>query len=384
MESRGTEIKKVWIVDANAVTALGQNLGDTWEGLVKGATGIREIDRFCPQGYYSRLAACVEGLKPTGDRSLVHSLVEILFKGIGPVPSDAVLVTATTKMGIDNLERLRRKEAAHGGDVLLSCLPEMVSQKLGLKDTGTNVSASCASSTIAIAQGASLIASGLAEAVIVCCADVVTEFTFSGFCALKVVSAFPARPFDRSRSGLTLGDGAAALLMMSEERAARDARSCIAVVRGWGASNDAFHITSPAQDGEGLVMAIGQALARAGLKQEDIFAVSAHGTGTIYNDLMEIKALRRVFDGRDIPVYSVKGSIGHTTGAAGGIEVALAAKALCVRTVPPTTGFKDPEEGAEGLVSAQTAPLAGDLCLTSNSGFGGINAAIVLERGKNI
>ncbi len=383
MESRGTEIKKVWIVDANVVTALGENLKGTWERLAEGATGIREIDRFSVERYYSRLAACVEGLKAQGDRSLIHSLVEILIKGICPVPSDAALVTATTKMGIDSLERLRRKEPARASDVLLSCLPETISQKLGLKDTGTNVSASCASSTIAIVQGASLIASGMAEAVLVCCADVVTEFTFSGFCALKVVSAFPARPFDRSRSGLTLGDGAAALLLMSEERATRDARPCIAVVRGWGASNDAFHITSPAEDGEGLVLAIRQALARAGLKQEDIFAVSAHGTGTIYNDLMELTAFRRIFGGRDIPVYSVKGSIGHTTGAAGGIEVALAAMALSARTVPPTTGFKDPEGGAEGFVSAQPVPLAGDLCLTSNSGFGGINAAIVLERGKS-
>ncbi len=383
MEIRGTEIKKVWIVDANAVTALGQNLGDTWERLAKGASGISEIDRFSTQDYYSRLAACVEGLKAPGDRSLVHSLIEILFNGTGPVPSDAVLVTATTKMGIDNLEKLRRKEAASAGDVLLSSLPETVSRKLGLTGEGTNVSSSCASSTIAIIQGAGLIASGMADAVLVCCADVVTEFTFSGFCALKVVSASPARPFDRSRNGLSLGDGAAALLMMSEERALREARPCVAVVRGWGASNDAFHITSPAEDGEGLVLAIRQALARAGLGQEDICAVSAHGTGTIYNDLMELKALRRVFGGRDIPVYSVKGSIGHTTGAAGGIEVALASKALSARAVPPTAGFKDPEEGAEGLVSAHPVPIAGDICLTSNSGFGGINAAVVLERGDS-
>jgi 3-oxoacyl-[acyl-carrier-protein] synthase II len=381
MESRSTEIKKVWIVDTNVVTALGESLNDTWEGVVRADTGIREIKRFPVERYYSRVAACVEGLHAPNDRSMVHPLLEILFKGMRPVPSDAALITATTKMGIDNLEKLRRKEAVHAGDILLSSLTEAVSQKVGLKGKGINVSASCASSTIAVAQGASLVASGMAEAVLVCCVDIVTEFTFSGFSALKVISASPCKPFDRSRSGLSLGDGAAALLLMSEERAARDGRSCVASILGWGASNDAFHIISPAQDGCGLVAAIDKALARAGLKEQDIRAVSAHGTATIYNDLMELTAFRRVFGGRKIPVYSVKGSIGHTTGAAGGIEVALAAKALAMRTVPPTAGFKDPEDGAEDLVSAAPVALRGDHCLTTNSGFGGINAAIVLERG---
>ena len=383
MESRRSEIKKVWIVDTNVVTALGENLEGSWEELVKGKTGIREINRFPVEKYYSRVAACVKGLHAPNDRSIVHPLLETLFKGMRSVPSDAALITATTKMGIDNLEKLRQKKPANAGDVLLSSLTETVSQKFGLKGKRFNISASCASSTIAIAQGASLISSGMSEAVLVCCVDVVTEFTFSGFSSLKVISASPCKPFDRARSGLTLGDGAAALLLMSEERAVKDRRPCVASILGWGASNDAFHITSPAHDGSGLAAAIDLALIRAGLTEKGISAVSAHGTGTIYNDLMELTAFRRVFGGRKIPVYSVKGSIGHTTGAAGGIEVALAAKALATHTVPPTAGFHDPEDGAEGLVSATPVPLQGDCCLTTNSGFGGINATIVLEKGYN-
>lgn len=381
MESGGTAIEKVWIVDANVVTALGQDLDSTWKGVVSGVSGIRQISRFPVEGYDTRMAACIEGLEAPEDRSLVAALLEKLFAGIKPVPPDAALITATTKMGIDNLEKLQKKRPAHVPDILLSRLPQLAAQRLGLRTTGTNVSASCASSTIAIARAAGLIAAGRSEAVLVCCADVVTEFTFSGFSALKVVSPFPCRPFDRARSGLTLGDGAAALLLMSEGRARREARPCVAAVRGWGASNDAFHITSPVPDGSGLVSAIGQALSRAALSESSISAVSAHGTGTLYNDLMELTAFRRVFGGRRIPIYSAKGNIGHTTGAAGGIEVALAARALAERTVPPTAGFKDPEQGAEGCVSASAVPLAGGRCLTTNSGFGGINAAIVLERG---
>lgn len=381
MESGGTEIEKVWIVDTNVVTALGRDLDSTFEGVVNGISAIREISRFPVEGYDARIAACIEGLGTSQDGSMVAALLGDLFAGTEPVPPDAALITATTKMGIDNLEKLQKKRPAHVPDILLSRLPQLVSQKLGLRTTGVNVSASCASSTIAIARAAGLIASGRAEAVLVCCADVVTEFTFSGFSALKVVSASPCRPFDRGRSGLSLGDGAAALLFMSEGRARREARPCIAVVSGWGASNDAFHITSPIPDGSGLVSAIGQALSRSSLSESSISAVSAHGTGTLYNDLMELTAFRRVFGGRRIPIYSAKGNIGHTTGAAGGIEVALAARALAERTVPPTAGFEDPEQGAEGCVSASAVPLDGDRCLTTNSGFGGINAAIVLERG---
>ncbi len=143
---------------------------------------------------------------------------------------------------------------------------------LGLKKAGINISASCASSTIAIAQGSSLIASGQADAVLVCCADIVTEFTFSGFSSLKIVSPVPCRPFDKDRSGLTLGDGAAALLLMSDERARKEGRKCMATIKGWGIANDAFHITSPAQDGSGLASAIERALARGGLQHEHDFS----------------------------------------------------------------------------------------------------------------
>jgi 3-oxoacyl-[acyl-carrier-protein] synthase II len=371
---------KIHIVDTAAVTALGNTLQDTWTRIIKGDSGIGPIHRFSVETYESRIAAMISDLRPIQERSIIYSLIERLLAGLKDVPEDAELITATTKLGIDNLEHIRRKKAARAGDILPSSMSEMVSKKLGLKKAGINISASCASSTIAIAQGSAMIASGQTDAVLVCCADVVTEFTFSGFSSLKIVSPVPCRPFDKDRSGLTLGDGAAALLLMSEKRAKKEDRTCIATIRGWGIANDAFHITSPAQDGSGLVAAIEKALARGGLQRDHISAISAHGTGTIYNDLMELTAFNRVFRGRTLPVYSVKGSTGHTVGAAGGIEVALATKILAAQTVPPTVGFQNPEEGAEGRVSSKPVSLNGDYILTSNSGFGGINAAIVLER----
>ena len=252
MESRRTEIEKICIIETAVVTALGNTLQDTWTGIVKGDSGIGPILRFPVETYEGPIAATIKDLSPIPERSIIYSLIERLLAGLKDVPDDVEIVTATTKLGIDNLEHIRHKQVARAGDILPSSMSEMVSKKLGLKKAGINISASCASSTIAIAQGSSMIASGQADAVLVCCADVVTEFTFSGFSSLKIVSPVACRPFDKDRSGLTLGDGAAALLLMSEKRAKKEGRTCIATIRGWGIANDAFHITSPAQDGSGL------------------------------------------------------------------------------------------------------------------------------------
>jgi 3-oxoacyl-(acyl-carrier-protein) synthase len=260
MEIRRAEIKKVSIVDTAVVTALGKTLRDTWRRLIQGDSGIGPIKRFSVEMYDSRIAATIDDLCSIQERSIIDDLIGRLLAGLKDIPQDTALITATTKLGIDNLETLRHKKAVRTGDILPSSMPEMVSSRLGLKRAGINISASCASSTIAIAQGASLIASGHADAVLICCADVVTEFTFSGFSSLKVVSPGPCRPFDKRRNGLTLGDGAAALLLMSHERAVEEGRKPLATIKGWGIANDAFHITSPAQDGSGLSSAIEMAL----------------------------------------------------------------------------------------------------------------------------
>ncbi len=213
---------------------------------------------------------------------------------------------------------------------------------------------------------------------LVCCVDLVTEFIFSGFSALKALSPIPCQPFDRNRQGLSVGEGAAALLLMSEERAKREHRRPLGTIQGWGMANDASHITAPAKSGCGLVQAISQALRMAQKQPEEITAINAHGTGTIYNDLMELTAFRQIFGERKIPIYSVKGAVGHCLGAAGGIEAALGLETLSAQLVPPTAGLVTPMEEAIGQVSSEPVTISGDTLLTTNSGFGGINAALVL------
>jgi 3-oxoacyl-[acyl-carrier-protein] synthase II len=311
---------------------------------------------------------------------MLQDLLERLFPGLGPVPTDAALITATIKSGADNLELFCRGKSASFQDVLLSSVADIVGAKFGLTSNGICVSASCASSAIAVAHGAALIESGRTEAVLVCCGDLITEYAFAGFSSLKALSPFPCRPFDRDRKGLSLGEGAAALLLMNAARARRENRDQLGTILGWGIANDATHITAPAKSGRGLVQAVDQALRSAKRKPEEITAISAHGTGTVYNDLMEINAFRQVFGERKVPMYSIKGAIGHTMGAAGGIEIILGLKTLSTWMVPPTVGFLSPEKGAEGQVSPEPQPVSGDYLLTTNSGFGGVNAALVLGR----
>ena len=382
MEIRRTGTINVWVTDAVTVTPFGDNLDDLWLALLAGKSAIRPLRRFAVEGYHAGIASWIEDLVAIDNRSMCHFLTERLLRQLGPTPPNTLLITATTKSGIDNLERMRRCVPADPADVLPGGLLEDVRRQLKLTGECFNISAACASSTIALAQGAELIASGYTDAVLVCCMDLVTEFVFSGFSSLLALAAGPCRPFDRDRNGLTLGEGAAALLLMNSELARQEGRSHLGTILGWGAANDATHITAPARDGCGLRQAVLKTLDIAGRNADEIAAVCAHGTGSVYNDLMELNALNQIFGNRRLPIFSIKGSIGHTLGAAGGIETAVGLRTLSEQTAPPTVGFSNPEMGAENKVSFQPSIFSGDCLLTTNSGFGGINAALILEKGS--
>lgn len=378
-------MREVWITDSGIATGAGLNLEATWRTLLAGETAIRNITRFPVSTYRSRLGSCIPQLKPTGPASMIHSLVDLLVDQMSPVPKDSMLITATTKAGIDNLEKLKRGIVAQTSDILPSTLSNIIAEKLGLtKIKSLNISAACASSTVAVAQGAALISSGVIESAVISSADVITEFVFSGFSALQVLSPFPCKPFDKLRAGLSLGEGGSFLTLMSASRAKRLGLQNKGTVVSFGIANDAVHITSPDRKGSGLIKAITQAINVAKIEKGNIAGISAHGTGTVHNDFMELTAFRSVFAGDCPPIYSVKGCIGHTFGAAGGIEIVLGNKALSEQTIPPTIGFSEPEIGAEGLVSSLPLSINGDYLMVTNSGFGGINAVIILKRGAQL
>lgn len=373
-------MSRVCVVDAALVSAFGDGLAPLWAGLLAGRTAIAPLTRFAADRYLSKVAACMPGLKAKSGESLLLPLLERLLVQLAPVPNDCRVLTATTKGGIDLLERRGRGEACPMDAVLPGTLPTLVARRLGLADAGMNINAACASSTLALVRGAAWIAAGAAEAVLVVGIDLVSEFVFSGFSALQALSKEASRPFDAQRNGLSLGEGGAALLLMSEERARREGRAALGTIHGWGSANDANHITAPARDGCGLVLAVEQALAKAALTPAAVAAISAHGTGTVYNDAMELTAFARVFGARPLPVHSLKGAIGHTLGAAGAIEAVFGLECLARGLLPPTVGLVEPEEAGRGRVAAATQSIQGDYLLSTNSGFGGVNAALLLGR----
>lgn len=366
------------VVDMAAVTALSDTPEELWETLYAGHTGIAPVTRFGTTPYTSTVAACIPNLIPTGPESMIHDLLSRLFQQWRPLPPDTYVITSSTKAGIDNLEKACRGEPATHRDIYLSTLVETVCGKLGLWAGGIHVSAACASATIALARAAAMIASGRKECILVCGLDVVTEFIFSGFSALRALSPEACRPFDKDRNGLTLGEAAAALLLMSPERARRDQRPSLGRILGWGIANDATHITAPARDGRGLVQAIQSALRLSKTTPHQISAICAHGTGTVYNDLMEMVAFQHAFAKRPVPTFTPKGAIGHTLGAAGAIEAILGFQALTAGEVPPTVGLVAPMPEAVAMATTTPTPIDGHYLLSTNSGFGGINAALVL------
>jgi 3-oxoacyl-[acyl-carrier-protein] synthase II len=374
-------MNQVVISAVAAVTGLGDTLEQGWGRLLAGESAIAPVRHFACDGYLTDRAACVPDLERQPGRSRLEPLLERLLAQLPAVPGDCRLLTASTKGPIDLLEDRLRGAAVDHAALLLETLPRQVAARCGLADPGVNIGAACASSTIALARAGALIAAGRCSAVLVVCADLVSEFVFSGFSALQGLSPEPCRPFDQRRCGLSLGEGAAALLLCDAARARREGWPISARLLGWGVANDANHITAPARDGCGLVRAVEQALASAGLDAAEVAAISAHGTGTLYNDAMEMTAFERLFGDRPLPFHSLKGALGHSLGASGGIEAAVACRSLEQGVLPPTVGCDEPDPAATGRVGAFPQHFAGDVLLSTNSGFGGINAALLLGRG---
>lgn len=378
-----TDIEEVWITEARVLTALG-DLDETWNAIIEGKSGIKKVAHFDTAGLPCKLAASIEDLPALPhETSRLHPILDGIFGSSFNLPRNPLVITATIKAGIDDLEALTSEKKTDTAYILPSHLPAIVAKRLGIELTrGFNVNSACASGSAAIARAASMIRSGLFDCAVVCCVEPLSLFIFSGFASLRILSERPCRPFDRNRDGLTIGEGAAAFVLMRAGKAKEMGCSCLGKVKGWAMTNDAEHITTPDPAASGLIRAIRGALACASIDADGVAAVGAHGTGTVYNDAAELLAISEVFGSTNIPVYSVKGSLGHAMGAAGGIETAIALKALSCNTAPPTVGLRDREEETRVRVVVEPTNFEGNHMLTMNSGFGGANCALVIEGGR--
>ncbi len=376
-------MSRVVLTRIATVTALGDGLGTLWQGLLAGQSGIAPIKRFDCNNYLSGLGACIDGLATPTEGSLLDAVLDRVVNEMGEVPPDCRLLVASTKGEIDRLENACRRGEKIPQAVLFEPLLEKIARRFKLSGRGMNINAACASSTIALIKGASLIAGGHAEMVLVLGLDILSEFVFSGFSALQALSPDACRPFDCHRNGLTLGEAGVALLLMSEERARQSGEIPMGFVAGWGAANDAHHVTAPARDANGLILSIRQALKKADVGVDRVAAINAHGTGTVYNDAMELKAFKAIFGNGLPPVHGVKGSLGHCLGASGGVEIGIACRALQEQKIPGTIGCWEAEDEAQGMIGASAQSIDGEYLLCCNSGFGGVNGAVLLRKGDS-
>ena len=254
-------------------------------------------------------------------------------------------------------------------------LGKIIADITGCPTTPQIISAACASGTVAIIQAGKRIMSGASEVVIVVGIDLLSTFVIAGFDALKALSPTPCRPFDTKRDGLSLGEGIGVAVIASKQFARDNGLKPLARIDGWGVSCDATHITAPCRDGSGLQRVLARATENG---QKPVGAVHAHGTGTQYNDAMEMTAFQNFWEQLP-PIHSTKGALGHCLGAAGVIEAGISIKSLKHGSIPPTVGLKEEEFQTGKLSGTSPLTLEKPSILSCNSGFGGINAGILFS-----
>jgi 3-oxoacyl-(acyl-carrier-protein) synthase len=258
---------------------------------------------------------------------------------------------------------------------------EKIADILGISDYLTTISTACSSSSNAILLGARMIRNGLLDRVVAGGTESLTNFHLSGFNALKILDKEPCRPFDAKRNGITLGEGAAYLVLESEEAVNSLNKPVLCELTGWGNACEAFHQTASSPDGIGAYLAMKKALEMTGLSHGDIDYINAHGTGTDNNDIAEGRAIEKLFGNRIPKVSSTKPYTGHTTSAAGSTEAIISILAILYKVIWPNLNFREPMDDLNFTPVIELLKDVNVNCVMSNSfGFGGNDTSLIFRR----
>ena len=400
-------MKKVVITGIGAVTSVGNTATDYWNGLISGKCGMRTITRIPLDTHDTTVAAEVdasfedEAAKYWKKRQLnaATTTTRMGLASAGEAIADSGADTAEIdgrKVGvvygvIDN--SYEDYELDKPLNITLKKmpneLPALISIKYGFTGPVFSVSTACASSAYAIALGKQFIESGLCDMVIAGgISNTVTHLVISGFNQLLAMSVNPdpdtaARPFTKNRDGFIMGEGGGTVVLESEESAKARGAKIYCELAGASMCGEAHHITAPKTDGVGMAESMEKALADAGLKPEDVDYINAHGTSTGLNDRYETMAVKKVFGERayDIPISSVKASIGHTLGAGGALEAIACVKAIETGIVPPTIHYDEPDPDLDlNYVPNKPQEHNVNVAISNSFGFGGHNATLVLKK----
>ncbi len=397
--------KTVVITGLGAISALGHNSDEFWKALKQGRSGIRPLESLPTDLLNTGIGAEVPNFNPEDvfpgkeipylDRFSQLALIagKEAIEDAGLRASDLASAAAVVGSGCcgkhtdeETYQRLYRqgKSRVHPLTIpkgMPSAAASQVSIQFGIKGPVFTVASACSSAAHSIAQAVLMIHSGLVDVALTGGTD--APFTFGlmkAWDALRVLSSDTCRPFSVDRSGLVLGEGAGMVVLESLEHAERRGARIYARLAGCGMSSDAGHITDPSMDGAARAMEA--ALKDAAVSPEEVDYINAHGTGTLANDVTETDAIHRVFGdhaGR-LAVSSIKSMLGHTMGAAGGLELVASVLAIRDGVVPPTTNFTSPGERCDlDYVPNEAREMRVRTALSNSFAFGGLNAVLLVR-----
>lgn len=408
------EKRRVVVTGMGAITPIGLSINEFWESVKKQKTGFAEIIRFDATNYKCKLAAEVKNfdaknymdakearrMELFSQYAVAAAKEAIAESGIKLEEEDLYRVGCAIGSGVGSLQAIEREYTRllekGPGRVGPLFVPMMISNMaagnvsihFGLKGKSINVVTACATGTNTIGESYRAIQYGEADIMISGGTEgSICPTAIAGFSSLTALTTEtnPKRcsiPFDKERSGFVMGEGAAVVVLEELEHAKRRGAKIYAEVAGYGCSSDAYHITSPAEDGSGAARAMLNAIDDAGISKDEVEYINAHGTSTHHNDLFETRAIKLAFKehAKEIKINSTKSMVGHMLGAAGAIEFITCVKEIQDNYIHATVGYEIPDEELDLDYCREPAELKINYALSNSLGFGGHNASILLKR----
>jgi len=406
--------RRVVVTGMGAITPIGNSVEEFWSGIKEGKTGFGPITYFDTADYRCKLAAEVKDFDPTQymDKKSARRMEQfcqfavaaagqaIADAGLDMEQEDPYMVGCSVGSGIGSLQamereydRLKEKGPGRVGPMLVPLMISNmaagnVSIAYGLKGKSLNVVTACATGTHSIGEAYRTIQYGDADVMIAGGTESsITPIGIAGFSALTALSFSedPERasiPFDKERNGFVMGEGSAVVVLEELEHAKRRGAKIYAELIGYGCSSDAYHITSPAEDGSGAATAMLNALKDGGVAPEELTYINAHGTSTHHNDLFETRAIKLAFGEHayDLKINSTKSMVGHLLGAAGAVEFVTCVKEIQEGYIHRTVGLRETEEELDLNYCRDGYEEEVPYALTNSLGFGGHNASLLLKK----
>jgi 3-oxoacyl-[acyl-carrier-protein] synthase II len=409
--------RRVVVTGVGLVCALGIGTEESWKNLVAGQSGVATITLFDTTGFDCRFAGEIKGFDPLNwvekkELKKVGRFIQVALAGADfavkmanwsqetePDLDEVGVYVSSGIGGFDIIEREHGKLMQGGpGKISPFFIPSAIvnlasgniSIRYGARGPNSATATACSASAHAIGDSFKIIERSAAE-VMICGGTeaTITPMGIGGFAAMRALStrnddpSHASRPFDANRDGFVVGEGAGILVMESLEHAQKRGAPILAEIVGYGMSGDAYHITQPAENGDGAFRVMKAALKDAKLRPQDIGYLNAHGTSTPLGDAIETTAIKRLFGDRakQVPVSSTKSMTGHLLGGAGGLEAGISVLALRDQILPPTINYETPDPACDLDYVPNTArKVSVDYALSNSFGFGGTNAALIFKR----